>query len=419
MHRHALKFYWVAVEVYFYLNTLLYVDRLRSIDKKYDGNGLTFVIPCLQGTNPCPLASITITRRETPLAVGGRMRAFIMLSIPAVAVACSGSHPSSDAPSSSGVSEAIINGTLDTTHQAVVAIEAAPINSVFGLCSGTIIKVDPVSQIGWVLTAAHCISDPPVVVVQGNDFNGSDVVRYPVVSYKADPAYDAKAVLHDFAIIRIGGVDASTPVIAMTGDPDGIANAGTSVVALGYGQTTLDGANNNSARYQIAMFATPDPENPTARIQYDQRTGGICFGDSGGPDLLITNGVEQVVGVHSYVSGINTDCNETGNSGRVTYDLSFINGEIANSQPEPEDGGADAVDGGQEDGGTDSYAADGGSAIDDGVGTRAIGSPDAALGVPHGSGCSASARGPSSHGALPLLSAVGLIIGAVAHRRRR
>ncbi len=62
--------------------------------------------------------------------------------------------------------QAIINGQLDTTHQAVVALIGR--NSI---CSGTIVQTDPQRGIGWVLTAAHCVDDVPQAIIQGNDFN--------------------------------------------------------------------------------------------------------------------------------------------------------------------------------------------------------------------------------------------------------
>jgi hypothetical protein len=55
-------------------------------------------------------------------------------------------------------------------------------------------------------------------------------------------------------------------------------------------------------------------------------SGGLCFGDSGGPDLLA--GTNVVLGVNSYVNNIN--CAGTGYSSRVDIPevLEWINSFI-------------------------------------------------------------------------------------------
>src|SRR5262245_57828099 len=65
----------------------------------------------------------------------------------------------------------IINGAVDTTHQAVVAILSQNGTNATE-CSGTIFLVN--GSTGYALTAAHCCNDPqypPQVIVQGNDYN--------------------------------------------------------------------------------------------------------------------------------------------------------------------------------------------------------------------------------------------------------
>src|SRR5262245_42564769 len=127
-----------------------------------------------------------------------------------LAVACSSEPPSrgSSPETLASSSSAIINGTIDTTHPAVVAMGSSTT-----LCSGTIVKTDPLRRIGWVLTAAHCVSKAPVFVIQGQDYMAANVVRYDVIDYRADPRYTGVANYdYDFAIVRIAGVDSATPV---------------------------------------------------------------------------------------------------------------------------------------------------------------------------------------------------------------
>jgi MYXO-CTERM domain-containing protein len=266
------------------------------------------------------------------------MRSSLLLAVTLgalVLVACSAGGPperSEIEASSERVSQtssAIINGQLDTTHQAVVAIVLQS-GSQGGLCSGTIVKTDPVSHIGWVVAAAHCVDLPPVFVLQGDDFSQTGgVLRYDVIDYKADSRYGgAVGSPYDFAVLRIAGVDATTPTIPLASASDGLA-VGTSVLSVGYGRTTLiaSGAGTeNTVRRRVAKSLGQVGQ----MIAYDMSASGICQGDSGGPVLVGSAGFEKVVGVHSYVQG---DCNGTGVSGRVSFGLSFLQAELAKALP--------------------------------------------------------------------------------------
>ena len=249
----------------------------------------------------------------------------------AVVAACSSSSSPKKEETATTASP-IINGNVDTTHQAVVALILQSASE-GGLCSGTIIKTDPTTHIGWVLTAAHCVDDvPPYYALQGNDFQAtSGVLKYDVLDYVADPGYDKTNVSspHDFGIVRIIGVDATTPVIPMAGANDTLA-VGTNVESVGYGRTTLMSAgatDTNTLRHNVMKTVTA---LSSAQLGYDQADDGICSGDSGGPSLVTIGGVQMVAGVHSYVQG---DCDGKSVSGRVSYGLSFINAQLAKAAP--------------------------------------------------------------------------------------
>lgn len=259
------------------------------------------------------------------------MRASLLFVVPGLLVAlaaCSASPPAAEETTRT-TSSAIINGEVDTTHQAVVAIALQQGNQ-GGLCSGTIVKVDPTTHIGWILTAAHCVAIPPVLVLQGNDFSQTTgTLRYDIVDYAADSRYNGQTGSpYDFAVIRIAGVDASTPTIPLVASPDGLA-AGTNVLSVGYGRTSLIASgpgDDNSIRRHVAKTLSQVGQE----IAYDMRNDGICQGDSGGPVLVTTGGTEHVAGVHSYVQG---DCNGTGVSTRVSFGASFIGSELAKPSP--------------------------------------------------------------------------------------
>lgn len=264
------------------------------------------------------------------------MRASFFVCVPAIAVvvaACS-SEPPHEAASdrTAKVSSPIINGNVDTTHQAVVAL-ALQSGQQGGLCSGTIVKVDAQRKVGWVLTAAHCVAIPPVLAIQGNDFNSPSALHYDIVDYAADARYtqggDAGQP-YDFAVVRIAGVDDKTPVIPITTSPDGIGD-GTDFLAVGYGRTDLiqSGAqDSNTVRRNAALSIG---QINTLQYIYDQSVRGTCQGDSGGPDLVGSPGNERIIGVHSFVQG---DCNYQAGSGRVTGDLAFIQEQLAKEPAE-------------------------------------------------------------------------------------
>lgn len=237
------------------------------------------------------------------------------------------SSPDSGAPEPiASDASPIISGTADTTHPAVVAVLS---NS--SACTGTIIKVS--GSVGYVLTAAHCCEtpspEPPVVVVQGNDYNVSGNIQYSVLSYKAHAGYDyagqGAGSPYDFCMIKIGGTNASTPVIPALTPAQDTLGVGKQVALVGYGLT--DGMQSNSVRRKTT--ATIDQINST-QFGFPFSPGGICSGDSGGPALYTIAGTEYVAGVASFSD---ENCVSYGGEGRVSavYD-SFIQ-KFINDQP--------------------------------------------------------------------------------------
>lgn len=227
-------------------------------------------------------------------------------------VGCSSSTESGNSHTGTQADD-IINGNVDTTRQAVVAVLS---NS--SLCSGTIVSKDVSSGIGYVLTAAHCVSSssPPVEIRQGNNF-ANPTRAYSVVAYQAHPAYGGGDPRYDIGMIRIAGVDASTPTIDI-GNATSVTN-GMQVMSVGYGIT---GPVDNTIRYNILKNLNAVQ---SSIVSYSLSGGGICSGDSGGP--MLTPGSSQVViAVHSSVdNATSTNCSGNGYSVRVSAHFdSFI-----------------------------------------------------------------------------------------------
>jgi hypothetical protein len=256
-------------------------------------------------------------------------------------VACSSARDAEPSKSNESVgttSSPIINGTLDTAHDAVVAILTQSSQDQGSGCTGTIVKVDGTRHIGWVVTAAHCVDfqglDPRnVYVVQGEDYSKNTSILYRTIDFTIHDGWNPGAgFASDFAVIRIAGVDGNTPVIPLASNPDGLST-GKTVTSVGYGMTTTSTSSTeqNTLRYAIQR-TIPTGGLSTSQISYSQSGGGICHGDSGGPVLFGTAGSEKVVGIHSYVSG-GCGAGSEGNSGRVSSALTFFNQQLSAALP--------------------------------------------------------------------------------------
>ena len=238
-----------------------------------------------------------------------------------IAAGCvQGAPPPEEGPAGQ-TEQSIINGDPDTMHDAVIAVLGNQ-----SACTGTIIHKDVANKRGYVLTAAHCVDDPPQVVVRGTNYvNGT---QYPVVDYLAHSSYNGQ--VYDFAMVTFSWSQNEPPVIpAMTGAQDDLA-AGSDVKFLGYGVT--ENSQNNSVRY---YFNGELQQVQALTFSYNQsnsgsfaNNGGPCFGDSGGPALFDLAGVGWVVaGVTSYGD---QDCTQFGVSGRVSAIGTWITNYIAN-----------------------------------------------------------------------------------------
>jgi hypothetical protein len=253
-----------------------------------------------------------------------RTLAFVTASLVLGTLVTACAAPADPAPPNEKVAaarEPIVAGSLDTTHQAVVAVLGTQ-----SACTGTIIQLN--GSIGYALTAAHCCAagSPPKYIVQGNDYNAQGTAVYPVSEYKAHPAYDSQnpGSPDDFCVVRFSGATASTPVIpAMTQALDDLAT-GVQVEVVGYGLTSKQDQDNSERRHANVTLSNVS----SLQFGFNFNPSGICSGDSGGPALRVVGGKEYVAGVASFSD---QDCAQYGGEGRVSavYDsfiMNYING---------------------------------------------------------------------------------------------
>jgi secreted trypsin-like serine protease len=238
-----------------------------------------------------------------------------------VALGLVGCSFESGAPERFGTDESeIINGQVDTTHDAVVAVFAQQSG-----CSATIIHV--AAGNAFVLTAAHCFGFGALeVVVIGDDYNNPDAVL-SVVDYQIHPQYDPQESTFDFAMVTAAGAGPSTPVIPALRPSEDNVQVGTPLDHVGYGLLSYPNGSTSVRHHAMGQV----DQVGSIQIGYAQPSSGPCQGDSGGPNLVTVAGGERVAGVISFGD---QGCSEYGVSGRVTaaYD-SFIGPYTGNPEP--------------------------------------------------------------------------------------
>ncbi|MBI5543304.1 MAG: trypsin-like serine protease [Deltaproteobacteria bacterium] len=262
------------------------------------------------------------------------LAALVALPIVLAAVGCTDTaQPAKSIGVPGSMQRPIYYGSLDTNsaHNAVVYIEMSGL----GACTGTLITNN------IVLTAGHCVSDEEgnfisspsrYTVYFDTNTNGDPDTLRSVTEVHRHPQYDpdwgSGAPLNDIAVLKISSKPSSiTPIPFLPSSLASGLTQGTSVEFVGYGVTedgssgvklhvsdTLGGVCNSSSGCGGGIYAP-------WTIYYDQRPGGPCSGDSGGPAFYRTGGKEYVAGVTSY--GDRT-CAQFGCSAKVDHYESFI-----------------------------------------------------------------------------------------------
>jgi hypothetical protein len=234
----------------------------------------------------------------------------------------------------------VTNGQPDNGRHPFVGVMIQPIPSQPGfvvVCSGA--ALSPTKF----LTASHC-ADPsrPVFVSYksgppfslANDFTPGTFHANPdwcLGCAPGLPGFDT----HDVAVVTLSaprspGVFATLPSAGLV---DRLAMR-TGVDIVGYGvQGFIPGGGPKQPIFTFTRFFAPSElvqsNNRTSKefikltANPSQGTGGTCFGDSGGPDVL--SGTDIVLAVNSYVT--NGNCAGVTYSNRVDLPdiLSFIN----------------------------------------------------------------------------------------------
>jgi hypothetical protein len=224
-------------------------------------------------------------------------------------------------PSSHGETRQPLVG-VDTTHTNVGAVvRRSASGSVSRFCSGVLISPTVF------LTAGHCTTSAAGYVASGFSVgvsfdltigNASPVVSGVPVT---NPAYKPAAYNLNDDTQDLGVIVLDTPVTdrapAILPASDLLVTPrpapGTPITAVGYG-LDADGTSGHNVTYandKTRNSGTIAFRAATAYITGDQvraGSGGVCFGDSGGPDFMTFAGQELLVAISVLVNGY--DCNE-------------------------------------------------------------------------------------------------------------
>jgi hypothetical protein len=246
-----------------------------------------------------------------------------------------------------GVAYAVTNGQPDgDAHPYVGLLVFDAGGGPAWRCSGALIAPDVV------LTAGHCTDGAEAArvwfdeIVQGNpEYPFSGATSYDGIPYtNPDFCIGCGNGLPGFALRDVGIVVLTEPVpVDVVGEYAALPDAGlvdtlpnkTDMTVVGYGVQELHhgGGPPYWTGLRVRLFA-PSQLIAANFVHSDEfirmtmnpggGTGGTCFGDSGGPDLL--GDTDTVLAVNSYVTNYN--CSGVGYSSRVDIPevLNWING---------------------------------------------------------------------------------------------
>jgi hypothetical protein len=280
----------------------------------------------------------------------------------ASACAAAGCTPRTAAPAPASKSTAILGGTADTTHDAVMALLQMETPTTAYACSGTTITQSGTSA--YLLTAAHCVvlhdamenivlpltvvTPAVMMVLPGPDWQTSlsQGRKLTVTAISVAPGYAAAAGdPNDLAIVRFTTSTPALPTVPILEPADDTLAVGSILTLVGYGVTET------GAQSSVRRTVDRPIETLTSQLlsyaQNDMK--GQCNGDSGGPALTRVAGAERVAGVMVFsqdIPSLDLYCRLNATSVRVSAFASFVHSVVGVTPPPDAGAPVDAADAG-------------------------------------------------------------------------
>lgn len=219
----------------------------------------------------------------------------------------------------------VVGGALDPADPSVVAVLVAP---GLAVCTGAL--VGPRS----VVTAAHCLELAPFAVFFGGSLD-EDGGTIEVTQHWVHPRFDPTTLSYDVAVLELEH-DAPVTPLELLRSPLDPTVVGRPVRFVGFGVDVDDSTVRHKRTGQSTIA-----ELGAISFTSGAAIGQLCDGDSGGPVLLVEDGIERVAGL---VSGGDVRCELFARHTRVDVVADFVGAALRCSDDSPEscaDGGGD------------------------------------------------------------------------------